>query len=661
MSGVFRPSCRLRLQLRLDEGANVGPLEGKLALSDPRGGAIPEPLASTTAGLKDQLSKTNKNLRGLRSARNDMTPAEFAKLKARYTRQRDAIQQALAFQTPGAALPFGLTTDSPDDLVLIGSILPTSASVKRNDLRTPDEFEAEIDFADAPIDPRVVRACFVDLDIGTVSPEDYQLGITAGATRADGSLLSLVERGSPETIFTSSCKFVGYVDEWTVTHDDSGGSVVKLRGRDLTQTMIGRTLDRGESLDLSKPIEMAIQELVDRSPLTRGIKVVFGQPGATKQGPVYEDALPKTRKARKGKQAAWAKANHRMSLWDHVTDVCTQIGLVPTFLGLTLFLLEPSVFFSQRAKPRQMVYGRNLERLEFNRKVGGFKVPSVEVRCYDPTIGQTRWARAPQTKAGERTSGVYGTSDPPKQQRANEVTPAGAAENKIQLFTLRGITDAKRLERTAASLYQQIGRQEIEGSFETSDLTSFDSPDEGDLLSIISGDSVELLIGRPMAADTTQGRPSGTPTTTTVQTLQEMSVAARKAYLMSVGWKEQPATRLALANELTANNTVFRVRDLHIEWSAESGCKISADMTNFIVVREDQTEAQAEHSPTDRAQQLVGDRSDQAAEQVRAGSATQTGTNLERSQGKIDNQTFQPAQGAATQQQRGNVRRFKGK
>ncbi len=119
-------------------------------------------------------------------------------------------------------------------------------------------------------------------------------------------------------------------------------------------------------------------------------------------------------------------------------------------------------------------------------------MPTIEVRCPDPQIGRTRWARAPK-KFGQQAFGVFGINDPPKAIRANNISPGGAAQEEIKVIPISGISDGPALERIATSLFEQIGRQEIEGSWSTDDITFFGSDDEGDMLNSQPGDAIEVL------------------------------------------------------------------------------------------------------------------------------------------------------------------------
>lgn len=650
---TFRPSARVRLQLRLDEGADTAPLEGKLEKDPPLGVSFADTPTGGNTGLAKEINETNASIRELTQRRAGISPTEFDLQISRLKTHRDQLQVRLG---PDAEQkqPEGLTASAPDDRTLLGNILPRSLNITRNGIRNPDEFSVTLDWADAPIDPRVVRACFVAINLGVVEAADWQRGM-AGETRDDGSLLSLVERADPSQVFRSTTEFVGFADTWEVHHNESGGSDLALTGRDVTAVLVDRDLQSGEEIDLTLPLERGIQELVDRAPSSRGLKVFFGSPGQITEGPVPAKSMPDARKARRGKRAKKVRSGDKlMSVWDHINDICTAVGVVPIFRGFELFLMEPRTFYSnQPSGKRTMLYGCNLLDLNFKRKLGGTKVPTIEVRSYDPEIGRTRWARAP-SRANKDNSGILGITNPPKAVRANQVSPQGSAEDKIRTFNIKGVNDGKALERTAEAIFQQIGRQEIEGSFTTHDIDSFEREGEADLLSLLSGDPVELLIARDVDC-----KEDGPPTTTTAQELQEMSVPRRAEFLRGLGYGEDVALKLAEAQESVSFNTVFRVGDVSLDWSIEDGIAIDADFVNYIVVRED-VDSAADKQPPDALTAELTEAAETAFARAfeEAASRQRTLTN-DRARGRTTDDTYVQDSAAVATDRRQAARNFR--
>ena len=635
MATIIRPSCQVRLQIRIDEGTDTAALRGRLEQESP-GQRLPSvPTGSPTDAIggealsKDAALASNRDsFRIVAGARALLSPEQFGDITTRLDEQRINMQ----LSGPDQQRPQGV--EPVDDLVLFGGIVPTEAEVERNGIHDPDTLEVTLDFRDAPIDPRVVRACFVEAVLGTVSAEDYEAGLR-GVRRDDGTLMSVVSRSEGQDVRAgSTTRFVGFVDEWSVDNSEDG-DVVTLKCRDLTSALIGKRLPTGVQIDMTKPIADGVQELLDRWPSTRGMRVVFGSPSSSPsrfnyRGPVPGDAIPKTHRPRRGRKAGRVRQGTQMSVWDHITDTVVATGYVPVLRGYQLFLAEPRTLYSDRARSKKLVYGRDLERLKFNRKLAtDVPVPTIEVRCADPGRGRTLWARAPQLDDSPGPyAGVFGVTDPPiVWKRANKVTSGGATEEEVRVFVVTGFNDLEALKRVAQGIFEQWGRQEIEGEFETDNVLSVDGDD---LLDMQPADSVEVLVA-PLNAesnqDATNTSPGGSPSS--LQELTAMSVGRRAAFLRDLGWSRSTAQRLAEAQELTRLVSTFRVSTVRLAWSIKDGIKVSGDFVNYLVVREEGGSTQALPSAAAAAASLGRTSSAASALRDRSAASGSVGNRLE--------------------------------
>lgn len=626
---IYRPSARVRLTLRTEEFSDTEALESRLPASsglDALGApaATKPPVSPVPIGTNPQaLLKENQDaLLALFAEFDAMPREEFDRQREQLSQQRASVQRAandaaiielpeqeitisaqveigdievtpggdgpeigsLVF-TAGGQAPEAVVGTPPDDLTVIGDIEPLSVSIERNGLASCDTCTLVLDAADAPFDPRILRAAHVVITLGVVSPDDYQSGMEYSVRREDGSLTSLVI-GNPDGSIQGGTRFVGYVDEIAISYSDQG-DIVTLDCRDMSAVLRDTRCPEGLSIDMNLPLDQGVQQFIEAaSSSAAGVRVryvgdgVAPSPAGATQGP------PRGNQRRRGRRGATAARGRRggdqMTIWDHITDVCRATGFIPVVDGFEIVITEARTLYTAR-QARRMVYGRNLSDLAFTRRLQGSKVPTIEVRSYDPVIGRTRWARWP-VRSGERASGVLGVDNPPQALRANEVPPSGAnPEESIRVMQVSGTNDPAVLERVARNAFEQIGRQEIEGTFSTADAHSYDQPEElADLLAVNAGDPVELLVVSAVPPEL-----ADRGTNTTLAQLQAMTRDRRRDYLMERGWPERVATRFAALQEANEFQTVFRVQDVNLSWDRESGLKVKVGFINYVVVREE--------------------------------------------------------------------------
>lgn len=655
---VYRPSARVRLAIRIDEGADTGALDGRLD----QGGTPPagqESLqgqtttgASSRAEIEQELQNVQASREFLTQNRDQFSPQAFDFFTSDLDRQRDELQDRLTAVGEGNP-PNATSGAGPDDRVVLGTILPRSCTIERNGIRTADTARVTIDHRDAPFDPRLIRSVAIEIVIGVVDAESFERGID-GQTRDDGTLLSLVPRGqagAPEAP-EGTTRFVGLVDTWGVTLDGENGDTIDLECRDLTAILIDTPLPAGDGIDLSVPLDRGVRELLNRLPATRGTSVRYGIAGEEGDAPTPGNAVPRSRRSRRGGGSRRARqGGQRLSLWDHITETCTQVGAVPVFEDNELRIIQPRTFYENRDVARRMVYGRNLESLSFTRKLGGTKVPTIEVRAYDPALGRTRWARYPVPGSAPR-SGVFGQTDPPRPARANEVPPSGQnPDDRILTFTLDGITDPDTLARAAESIWHQVGRQELEGKIKTYDPASWEMPFEGvDLLRLRPGDALELLVASPETAELSRGT-----TLASATEIRGLQREARAQYLQSIGWSRRVAERFAELQDATAFQTIFRSQNLRISWDVDDGLSVEIDFVNFLEIRELGQEQPREGSPSPEVADLTTGRSDDAAEQLRRISATRSLVTSLREGGLLTEEQYDRRMAELTQLERQRV------
>jgi hypothetical protein len=595
---IFRPSATVRLTLRTEEFQDTAALDARLPGQDatltPYGTApaVPPPRTAELQTRDDILAALRANaadLAALERLKDALAPEEYEASKSQLIAEREQVQAAATvratldnFGTGAGQKPTAVVGTPPDDLTIIGNIQPIAVTVQRNGVTTADTCNLTLDFADAPIDPRILRAAHVEVIIGIVDAQSFEDGIENQARRADGSLTSIVGK-EPDGSIVGATRFVGFVDEWVVKYSDDGDRVT-LDCRDMSAPMRDIRLNPGDSIDLGVPLDRGVQEFLDAvSPATKGMRVHFmGEVGT--ESPIPDEASEGALKARRGrKKRRGRRGDQDMTMWDHIVDVCGALGFTPYIHDFEIRIVEARTLYST-STARRMIYGINLESLSFTRRLAGVKVPTIEVRSFDPSIGRVRWARFPGRR-GERPTGVLGIDKLPPPLRANEVPPSGANPTEaIKVLIVSGVTDPAILYRVARNAFQQIGRQEIEGSLATYSAASHDQPDnDADLVDIRATDPIEVLI--------VSAAGNSDPDASSISTLAELqaySRARRVEYLEGLGWSRPIARRFAALQDATAFQTVFRVQDAKISLDADDGLKIDIAFINYITVREDE-------------------------------------------------------------------------
>jgi hypothetical protein len=579
---VFRPTCRVRLQLSLDEGAEL------IVPSEVATGAGLSGVSGSAANTAAALSKNTSQRASLGAMKGVLSAPDFAKAQQSLDLERTQLQS----DSPTGAqnYPGGVDPQQGNrERSIPFTALPISAVITRAPGSDADTAQVTFSFRDFPIDPRCIRSCLVSISLGYVGREDYVAGMIRGAVRSDGSSVALVEHDSEQELrLWSSTRFVGYVSTWKIILDE-GGDTVQLDCVDVSCVMRGQKL-LGHKIDLSLPVDEGVQKLLNEFVTSRNLKVVLGTPigrgdTQTVQAPAgtYKpiDVMPKQMKTRKGKVAQASQKSEKQTVWDHIVDVVLRLGLRPIMRGFTLYLVEPRLQFRDLDGATKMVYGRNVKHLELTRKMEGMTIATIEVRCPDRSIGRVLWARYPVVH-GEPTSGILGKAGSPQPviSRSSKVTPNGTGHEEVRVLTVRGISQLATLEKIAEATFNEIGRQEIQGTFATDEVTSFESKLDSDLLDLQPGQAVAVLVEQ-------QAQLTGGEGVASYQQLQTLSVAARQKYLEGLGISAENARRLALAQESTHMTSTFRAGFVTIRWSADEGVSVESDFYNFIVVRED--------------------------------------------------------------------------
>lgn len=521
--------------------------------------------------------------------------------------------------------------------------VPKTLSWEKPGYRQAGKFTATFNYTDLPIDPRTVRSCAIEIHSGTVADKDFAEGMSnSGAARFKSKI-----QGAPPSILktrlpngapnTDTLRGVYTVDEWKVLHDESG-STVTMSGRDLRGLLIdtqvadnseggtGKSLLNSmvDNLDLDQDIQNVVVQILALTPLGAYTTVEVNPaewPNGVVPSPGGKDLVPRHRQgARKqkpgGRATSGAGDNTKMSFWDVIVQLCFFVGGIPYFAGTVLRIRPATTIYDKLRGPfdpvrnptpflngqlrtidavsntaitpslrtRRLVYGRDTQSFELNRKFGGEKRPKVvKVISHDGS--------GPGVGTEKQIIGVWPPQAEPKAEKARKtkVSPNDKiAISEIMTVSKPGLKSVERCEQVAKALYEEIGRGEVGGECVTKNLSSFGGgAADPDLLRLEPGDGIEVLVD-------TRSLNAGAPLMSTLTELNRSSFEdAVKAIAEKIG--DQNLARVIVATSRGSINEVqrfFRVENIKFQWES-SGIKISFDYQNYIVIRDQITEASA--------------------------------------------------------------------
>jgi len=432
-------------------------------------------------------------------------------------------------------------TSSPElSQVYTFEVLPKRLSVNLNNYKEADTFDVELDYRVFPLDPRFIRSAQVSIHIENME----KLVDTKGkAVR--------IQPREPKMGVKHNTVLMGFVDTHSIELNDNSKSVT-LKGRDFT-SLYADIPWNGKAISLSQPVDKVIESIIKTLKTTGDIKVVnqTGFPAL----PVLSKIAPDL-----GELSGTRGAKKKESVWEVIQEIAAKAALVAYIELDNLILTTPQVL----TDPNQAVnffYGHNLKSLSFERKLGRSKGFNVRVRSI---VGKTVLvADIPKDSktldiGGKDITVVKQNSKGQKVQSEEEPAP-------FYTFAVANVATKEALVKYGERIFEEMSRQQIEGKFETQDMKSFDN-----YRNII--DLTKLRNGAPVSIEISP------------QDMREMrrvsSDAERLRYLLDRGYQRQAAS--VIAKNYSKFATPFYARDVSMEFSSETGWRLSVDFINRI-------------------------------------------------------------------------------
>jgi hypothetical protein len=534
-------------------------------------------------------------------------------------------------------------------LSLITGRVPMKGSVELPGVRQAGKFNLQFDFRDLPLDPRLIDDCAIEIHLGCVAPETFAEGMSSGqGAQLPRQITRRVLRTSrgvevEEAVgigFTDDETLVlyGTVDTWTVEHE--GRSTVSVEGRDLRGFLLDAKvpMQRMAELDLSKSIDSVVKDILGTLSSRLSLKAFVSinadeWPNRKIPSPVTQDGLTRVRLDSDGqgtgKSSGAGSGQDKLSYWDLITRYCTLVGAVPYMRGQYIWIRPARRIFDMiedRSQPtpfaggkervaraqdstgaswddiirvRRLVYGRNIEKLSFERKYAQ-AAPIVEVVSIDDRVrGESKLLIAQWPPKGSLAAALKGDTDeadgdkPEKTQSKTTASSSSSGGSDRVLLAFPCIRSLAQLQQVAQDIYEEIGRGEMGGNCSTHALTSFGGDfSDPDMLRLRPGDAVEFLVDAGLLQSRGDGR--GQPPLAPAEPLKMEALPfadavrqiAERLPVLADGGRDTNLARAIVASSrsrVVGDLRWFRVSNVKYDWSTSGGVSVAFDFQNYIV------------------------------------------------------------------------------
>ena len=422
--------------------------------------------------------------------------------------------------------------------------IPKSTRVEVNSYTEADTFDIELDYKTFPFDPRSIKSCQV-----TIFMDNLKQGGFANPN-------DILEPSEDNAVFE------GFADEDSMTLDDTSRTV-KLKGRDFTAILIDAKWN-GKLLPMTAPVDVVIAGVLAQLPAMGNITVTnktdsFVLPTLAQFYPDF-GALAGQRNAKKNEK-----------YWDVIQDICTRAGIIAYMNIGELVLTKPRTLYD-RNKAVQLVYGKSIKSLEMTRKFGRQKGFNLVVRSINGKEVVKAEIPKDSTNLPEGGDYVYIPVQTPQGVMINKADPSSRAP--LMSFVVANVNDKDHLIEVGEKIYEEIGRQQIEGKIKTFDMDapapSVDPSDAVDgepncfnLLKLRNATPIEIIIGSDDLDAITK----------------EANVGRRIKYLVDRGYGNDVAT--VFAQTLGKFSTPFYTKSVTFTLD-QQGFNIEIDFINFI-------------------------------------------------------------------------------
>jgi hypothetical protein len=484
-----------------------------------------------------------------------------------------------------------------------------SVTVERNDYRTADKFNLEIDYKSFPFDPRTIRALGVVIYMQDVPPDADSDGTTNDIEIGASTLVD-------PTI--SNAVFIGFADENEINFDEAGRKV-SISGRDCTALLIDQKYSNKSPLNENLPLDKAIKGLLAAFPATAQIPLIV-----CKQTDGTNPLLPilatyRSSNGNKNGGMANTGGGKRETYWDIIMDSCDRAGMI-IFMGIgqnnkgqivpALYLTTPKNQATDvdQATGKQrtdtiddikIIYGQNVKNLRFKRKIGRMRGFNIMVRCRD---GKNIIKALVPEGANQSWCTKYGIQRVPV--RIPQLKPDGSVDQLAAsqpapyiTFTYHGVQNQAALILIAQRIYEQYSLQQLEGSFETFEMVGHGTASGSESAGRNTYNSATKTYESSTIAISTKTKVFDLTQIRKGQTIcieidpQDLAGISRLSswdekteYLVQRGYDYTTAN--LFATTINKMSPRFQIKSYKMSMSNESGFKLSVEFQNLISFEE---------------------------------------------------------------------------
>lgn len=516
----------------------------------------------------------------------------------------------------------------------VGGVIPKSASWQQSGFRKGDTLKLTFRYADMPLDPRVIRAAGVRFYLGNVAPPDFAAGIM-GNSRAN-------EKGRSETLnlvpntyfdknrqFRSNLRFIGWINTWAFTADDSAEPMVELECQDNTTLFINQPAPPQLSLNGDLPIDEAVAAYLAHFAQFEGAGVEYRPHGGKK--PKLSQVLANTAfKPSVGppiSQGAGSggDSGNSTTVWDYLTDCCGYIGHmihvdVVDDAAVVVIQETINVFNGKRERRADDPYqGREVDGKRFEQRVMVFGTNVLSMKGKHEYTRKSISGIEVRSYSGERKN-ILVARFPDKGDRPSRVLPGDKVDDKWLVRHVHGVKDADTLKAIARNYFNVVGRNELEWEIKTRDLCSYGGDgSDPDLLDMRAGDAFEVAIDR------------GDQHVITSLEKHLTAFASGGEYMRDqLGFSEGFSAAYTEAYTNAGFQNLFKLKEMSVDWDIDGGVDVTLKGINFIEVRADPSKFTGDVRPTNnrevtKSSQLTPTQDEGDARRLRLETTTQSG------------------------------------